>query len=74
MNTIRPLILILSTNHGSGYKRKKRQDDVQLCPVKINNIFPKAALNIQGEWKYVANMVRTSSEMYTQSIRSEICA
>jgi len=65
--------VIFSVHHGVGYNRKKRQDDVQLCAFKVNNIFPKAALNIQGEWKYVANMVRTSSDMYTQSIRSEIC-
>lgn len=65
--------LFLSTNHGGVYNRRKRQDDVQLCQVKTNNIFPKAALNTQGEWKYVVNMVRTSSDMYTQSIRSEIC-
>ncbi|XP_060842392.1 uncharacterized protein LOC132922739 [Rhopalosiphum padi] len=63
-----------NVNHGGVYNRKKRQDDVQLCQVKTNNIFPKAALNIQGEWKYVVNMVRTPSDMYTQSIRSEICA
>ncbi|CAH1709374.1 unnamed protein product [Aphis gossypii] len=63
-----------NVNHGGVYKRRKRQDDVQLCQVKTNNIFPKAALNTQGEWKYVVNMVRTPSDMYTQSIRSEICA
>jgi len=68
------LLWFLSVNHGGVYKRRKRQDDVQLCQVKTNNIFPKAALNTQGEWKYVVNMVRTPSDMYTQSIRSEICA
>lgn len=68
------LTFFLSNNYGGHYNRKKRQGDVQLCEVKVNNIFPKAALNIQGEWKYVVNMVRTSSDMYSQSIRSEICA
>ncbi|XP_050541641.1 uncharacterized protein LOC126905705 isoform X2 [Daktulosphaira vitifoliae] len=59
----------------SGYKRRKRQvEQDQLCQVNINNVYPRAALNTQGEWKYVVNMVRTPSDMYTQSIRSEICA
>lgn len=69
------IVCYFSSHHAGTYNRKKRQDDdIQLCAVRVNNIFPKAALNTQGEWKYVVNMVRTSSEMYTQSIRSEICA
>lgn len=55
--------------------RNKRQfgNSEQLCATRSQFIMPRAALNKDGNWKYIVNM-QDNDAKYTQLVRSETCA
>ncbi|CAG0920217.1 unnamed protein product [Notodromas monacha] len=58
-----------------GKHRYKRQSDggIDLCPTSGSFVQPKAAMNAQGNWKYVVNLGETASR-FVQLVRAEICS
>lgn len=57
---------------GDKHSRPKRQAApfLELCNTRSEFVSPKAALNNQGNWKYVVNLEDTQ---YTQLVQSVVC-
>ncbi|XP_014246965.1 protein spaetzle 5 [Cimex lectularius] len=79
---IRPDLVPPVTHYDSGswwkrFMKQNRQtrqakETLTLCPTKTHFIMPKAAINNQGNWKYVVNL--DQDRRFTQLVGSETCA
>lgn len=67
-------LLEYSKNKQNRHKRQfsSSSESIMICPTTPGYITPKAALNNQGNWKYIVNF-KEKDESYSQIIRSEVC-
>lgn len=65
---------LLEFVNNKNVQRKKRQDNnaISICPTTTKFVYPRAALNNQGNWMYIVNTEEITKK-HSQIIRSEVC-
>lgn len=71
-NRKNPLLEFVNSKKRGERTKRQNSNAISICPTMTKFVYPRAALNNQGNWMYIVNTEEITKK-HSQIIRSEVC-